>query len=182
MSAKMHMGVLAALGVAMCGAVSGAWANAPTPPPATVNTTVLQSQASNLFLQFRQNIMTSEASSLQKNLAPADKQAAIQTMLQNTITQSGADPRAVLAALKALEICSAGGTGYLGDGISLVCNLKDSTLSKEALNALANLERTVAALLDTNPAPAAIGGNGGTSPLGAPPTGTGGGGSTDYRV
>jgi hypothetical protein len=139
-------------------------------------------QASSLEKDLLSDLATAEADARQKGLSSDEIVAAIEVALQNTITKSGADPRAVLAALSTAQSCSQGGTGYTSDAVSLTCDTANSKpLSKEALLALAALQRIVEALIASEPAPRAINSNS-SAPIVAPPAGVGGGGSSDYRT
>jgi hypothetical protein len=179
MSGKVRIVLLAAASFVACGVWSGAYASTPS-NSSSVDHGVLQSQATSLLSQFLQDIAREEASGKQKNLSSADRQAAIETALQNSITQSGDDPRAVLATLRALRRCTPG-SEVPENGVVFKCPAEGLPLSREALNAAAALERIVAATIDENQAPGAVGLTG-NAPLGAPPAGGGAGGSSDYRI
>lgn len=140
------------------------------------------SQATSLQKSLQADLAAAEADARAKNLSPAAITAAIQAALQTTITKSGADPRAVLAVLGAAQSCGSSGGGFTSAAVSLTCDTTNSKdLSAEAKAALSSLQTIVVAQIDAEPAPGALGTNTGVAPLTSPPTGTGGGGSTDYR-
>ena len=172
---------LGAVCFALCCTASASIAKTPDNTVTPEQRATFQTQAVSLEKNLLSDLAAAEADARQKNLSSADITAAIQAALQNTITRSGADPRVVLAALSAAQSCPKSDTGYQSDTVTLGCDLTNSKpLSAEAQTALASLQQIVVALIDNNPAPGAIGSTG-TAPLGTPPTGVGGGGTSDYR-
>jgi len=166
---------------ALCCTASAGIAKTADNPVTPEQRAAFQIQAASLEKDLLSDLAAAEADARLKNLSSADITAAIQAALQNTITRSGADPRAVLAALSAAQSCPKSDTGYKDDAVTLGCDAANSKpLSDEAQSALASLQQIVVALIDNNPAPGAIGSTG-TAPLGAPPTDVGGGGTSDYR-
>jgi hypothetical protein len=181
MKTTIHLGPFGAAGLAMCLLAPAGFAKTADSPVTAEQKAAFFTQASGLEKNLLVDLVTAEADARQKNLSSAEIVAAIQVALQNTITKSGADPRAVLAALSAAQSCPSG-TGYTSDAVSLSCDAANSKLlSKEAEAALAALQNIVVALIASDQAPGALGSNG-TSPLSAPPTSVGGGGSSDYRT
>jgi hypothetical protein len=182
MKTTTHLGAFGAMALTICLVAPAGFAKPSESPVTAEQKAAFLKQATVLETDILADLATAEADARAKNLSPAEITAAIQTALQNTITKSGADPRAVLAALSAARSCPLNNTGYASDAVSLSCDASNSkALSKEGDAALAALLRIVVALIASDPAPGALGSNG-TAPLSAPPTSVGGGGSSDYRI
>jgi len=182
MKAMIHLGAFGAAGLAMCLLTSAGFAKTTDSPVTAEQKAAFLKQAIGLESDLMKDLATAESDARQKNLPAAGVVAAIQAAFQNTITKSGADPRAVMAALSAALSCPVSHIGYTSDAVSLPCDAANSKpLSKEAETALLALQRIVAAVIASDPAPGAIGSNG-TAPLAAPPISVGGGGSSDYRI